>query len=78
MSELMESAWSKGRSEPMTKEEAAYIWTRTHAMAKAYPDGDRLLWLFGRLERELVEGIRCGVCGRHGDEDDNYNCAIDC
>lgn len=76
MSEPLESAWRKGMKEPMTMHEARYVWAEMHAMAKTYPEGQRLLWLFGRLEKELGKGERCGVCGRHSSED--YNCAVEC
>ena len=75
MSELLESAWKKGHK-PLTKEEAGYVWDEVHAMAQAYPDGSRLLWLFGKLDVELGKGQRCAVCGRHSSE--NYDCAREC
>jgi len=72
---LLDSAWRAGL-EPMTKEEAAFVWRKVWEMSELFPDGRRLISLFETLEKERWAGQRCSVCGRHASED--YDCAREC
>lgn len=57
----------------LTAEEAEFVWSM-HVEPKEY----RLL--ITRLERELVKGIRCGVCGNTAEQsaEKGYDCVHEC
>lgn len=56
--------------------EAAAVWLEVYRFFQTYPDrqGGMLKVLYNRIEREAMEGKRCGVCGDY----ENPDCREDC
>lgn len=62
-------------TEPMTQEQAGYIYDRVNELVYwAVPEGGALLSLFERLAVERSKGLRCSVCGKYQDK----SCILDC
>lgn len=63
------------KSEPLTQEQAQYVYDRVNELVyHAVPEGGALLSLFERLAVERSQGLRCSVCGKFQDR----SCIEDC
>lgn len=60
--------------EPLSTDEAVYVWHTMHRVMNAVPGLSVLMEAWDQMTLELSKGERCAVCGRYKDK----NCWTEC